>query len=52
MFGIILAGGKGSRMKDPLPKVCQKILGKEFINYVIDALETVGIEEIYKYNKI
>lgn len=44
---IILAGGKGTRMKDPLPKVCQTILGKEFINYVIDALSFAGIENIY-----
>lgn len=44
---IILAGGKGTRMKDPLPKVCQTILGKEFINYVIDVLSLAGIEHIY-----
>jgi len=47
MFGIILAGGKGSRMNDSLPKVCQKILGKEFINYVIDALKESGVEDVY-----
>lgn len=47
MNGIILAGGKGSRMKDELPKVAQKILGKEFINYVIDALKTAGVDKIY-----
>ncbi len=47
MNAIILAGGKGSRMKDQLPKVCQKLFGKEFINYVVDALKTAGIENIY-----
>ncbi len=45
-YGIILAGGKGTRMNDDLPKVCQKILGKEFINYVIDALVASGIDNV------
>ncbi len=46
-YGLILAGGKGTRMNDSLPKVAQKILGKEFINYVYDALDLAGIEKIY-----
>ncbi len=47
MNAIILAGGKGSRMKDQLPKVCQKLFGKEFINFVIDALVNAGVDNIY-----
>jgi len=46
-YGLILAAGKGTRMKDDLPKVAQKILGKEFINYVYDSMSKAGIEEIY-----
>ncbi|XMB66879.1 bifunctional UDP-N-acetylglucosamine diphosphorylase/glucosamine-1-phosphate N-acetyltransferase GlmU [Mycoplasmatota bacterium zrk1] len=46
-YGLILAGGKGTRMNDVLPKVAQKILGKEFINFVYDALSDAGIQNIY-----
>ncbi|XMB85742.1 bifunctional UDP-N-acetylglucosamine diphosphorylase/glucosamine-1-phosphate N-acetyltransferase GlmU [Mycoplasmatota bacterium WC44] len=46
-YGLILAGGKGTRMNDDLPKVAQKILGKEFVNYVYDALKHAGIENVY-----
>ena len=34
---IILAAGKGTRMKSTLPKVMHKIAGKPMINHVVDA---------------
>ena len=36
---VILAAGKGTRMKSEIPKVLHKILGQEMISYVLDALE-------------
>jgi bifunctional UDP-N-acetylglucosamine pyrophosphorylase/glucosamine-1-phosphate N-acetyltransferase len=38
---IILAAGKGSRMKSSVPKVLHKIAGKSMIQHVIDAAETL-----------
>jgi bifunctional UDP-N-acetylglucosamine pyrophosphorylase / glucosamine-1-phosphate N-acetyltransferase len=43
---IILAAGKGSRMRDELPKVLTTILGKSFIEYVIDAISLAGVQRI------
>ncbi|MFN7038577.1 MAG: bifunctional UDP-N-acetylglucosamine diphosphorylase/glucosamine-1-phosphate N-acetyltransferase GlmU [Alphaproteobacteria bacterium] len=44
---IILAAGRGSRMKSSLPKVLHKIAGKELINHVRDtALELLPKEVI------
>lgn len=37
--GIILAAGKGTRMKSKYPKVVHKVLGREMLNHVIDAAE-------------
>ena len=47
MRALILAAGKGTRMKDDLPKVLTPLLGKPFIQYVIDALQGAGIQDIY-----
>ena len=47
MRALILAAGKGTRMKDDLPKVLTPLLGKSFIQYVIDALQGAGIQDIY-----
>lgn len=44
---IILAGGKGTRMKSELPKVLHKIYDKSIIDYVCDACEDAGIESTY-----
>ena len=39
---IILAAGKGTRMKSSLPKVLHKIAGREMLNLVIDTAKTIN----------
>ena len=43
---IVLAAGKGTRMKSELPKVLFPVCGKPMIEYVLDALERAGVDEI------
>lgn len=43
---IILAAGKGKRMKSSMPKVLHKVCGKEMINHVIDAMKKSNIDDI------
>lgn len=43
---IILAAGKGTRMKSELPKVLHEIHGRCLVEYVIDAARAAGAEEI------
>ncbi len=43
---IVLAAGKGTRMKSKLPKVLHKAGGKELINQVFDILKKINIDEI------
>jgi len=45
MVAIILAAGKGTRMKSNLPKALHPICGKPLTRYVIDACRESGIEE-------
>lgn len=42
---IILAAGKGTRMKTDLPKVVHKVNGVSMINKVISVLEKAGSSE-------
>ena len=39
---IILAAGKGTRMKSETPKVLHKIFNKELLGYVIDEVNKTG----------
>ena len=39
--GIILAAGKGTRMKSNLPKVLHTVLGKKLISYAIDTISDI-----------
>lgn len=43
---VILAAGKGTRMKSDLPKVVHMIDGKCLVDYVIDAAKGAGAESI------
>ncbi|MBQ9984000.1 MAG: NTP transferase domain-containing protein [Lachnospiraceae bacterium] len=42
---VILAAGKGTRMKSELPKVIHKALGKEMVKYSIEAAMEAGATE-------
>ena len=44
---IILAAGKGSRMKSDLPKVLHEIAGKPLITHVIDACKNLELDNIF-----
>ena len=43
---IVLAAGKGSRMKSDLPKPLHCIVGKPMISHIIDKLNECGIDEV------
>jgi bifunctional UDP-N-acetylglucosamine pyrophosphorylase/glucosamine-1-phosphate N-acetyltransferase len=43
---VVLAAGMGTRMKSDLPKVLCPVLGRPMIEYVLDALETAGVERV------
>ncbi len=43
---VILAAGKGKRMKSDLPKVLHPLNGRPMIHYVIDAAQAVGSEKV------
>ena len=42
---VILAAGKGTRMKSDLPKVLCEVMGRAMIHFVLDALEESGFKE-------
>jgi bifunctional UDP-N-acetylglucosamine pyrophosphorylase/glucosamine-1-phosphate N-acetyltransferase len=43
---IVLAGGKGTRMKSDLPKVLHYLLGKSVIRHSIDNVREAGIDDV------
>ncbi len=45
-IAVVLAAGKGTRMKSELPKVLIPICGRPMIDYVLDSLETVGFDRV------
>lgn len=45
-FAVILAAGQGTRMKSSLYKVLHPILEKPMLEYVLDALHAVSIDEL------
>lgn len=45
-MAIVLAAGKGTRMKSDLPKVLCQVLGRPLVHYVIDALRAAGVGKI------
>ncbi|MEO1334011.1 MAG: NTP transferase domain-containing protein [Myxococcota bacterium] len=44
-MGLILAAGKGSRMKSDLPKVLHQVHGKPMVTCCLDALEAAGVKK-------
>lgn len=45
-MAIVLAAGKGTRMKSDLPKVLVPVAGRPMIRYVIDGLRAAGVRRI------
>ena len=43
-LAIVLAAGKGTRMKSELPKVLVPVCGRPMVRYVLDALQAAGIK--------
>ncbi|MDP2921333.1 MAG: NTP transferase domain-containing protein [Candidatus Omnitrophota bacterium] len=43
---IILAAGEGTRMKSSLPKVLHNICGKPMLEYLIDNVNSLGIDKV------
>ena len=43
---VVLAAGKGTRMKSDMPKVVHEVLYKPMINHVVDELKGLGVDEI------
>ncbi len=41
---IVMAAGKGTRMKSQLPKVLVPVRGRPMIDYVVEALRRAGVE--------
>lgn len=44
---VILAAGKGTRMKSELPKVMHQIAGKPLLDHVLEKVQGLGIDEVY-----
>lgn len=42
-FAVILAAGKGTRMKSKLYKVLHPVLGKSMVEHVVDQLDQIGV---------
>jgi UDP-N-acetylglucosamine pyrophosphorylase len=45
-LAVVMAAGKGTRMKSELPKVLVPVLRRPMIDYVLDALDAAGVERI------
>jgi UDP-N-acetylglucosamine diphosphorylase/glucosamine-1-phosphate N-acetyltransferase len=45
-LAVVLAAGKGTRMKSDLPKVLVPVCGRPMIEYVLDALSAGGVQRI------
>lgn len=45
IYAVILAAGKGTRMKSSKPKVAHEVLYKPMINHIVDVLKSMGVDE-------
>jgi len=44
--GVILAAGKGTRMKSNLPKVLHSVSGKKLISYALEVIEDINTKYV------
>ena len=54
---IVLAAGKGTRMKSELPKVLHKVNGKTMIRHILDSFKEANVDEVvtivgYRYDLV
>ena len=45
-LAIVLAAGKGTRMESDLPKVLVPACGRPLVDYVLDVLESAGVQQM------
>lgn len=45
VYAVVLAAGKGTRMKSDKPKVVHEVLYKPMISHIVDVLKALGVEE-------
>ena len=45
LYAVVLAAGKGTRMKSDKPKVVHEVLYKPMINHIVDELKKLGVDE-------
>lgn len=45
VVAVILAAGKGTRMKSRLPKVLHQVAGKPMVRHVLEAVQSLGINQ-------
>jgi len=46
VMALVLAGGKGSRMKSELPKVLHTVHGRSLVQHVLERVRQAGVEDI------
>ena len=44
VVGVVLAAGKGRRMKSEMPKVLHRVAGRPMLDWVLDALDEAGCQ--------
>ena len=44
--GVVMAAGKGTRMRSKVPKVLHKMCGRELVAYPVEALSNAGVSRI------
>lgn len=47
VYAVVMAAGKGTRMKSDKPKVVHEVLYKPMINHIIDELKKLGVDKTY-----
>lgn len=46
-FAVVMAAGKGTRMKSDKPKVVHEVLYKPMINHIVDELQKLNVDKIF-----
>ena len=44
-FAVVMAAGKGTRMKSDKPKVVHEVLYKPMITHIVDELTKLGVDK-------